>query len=80
MSPPSCGAVRPGTTRCGTAHASRRACAGSSTDGGFTAFTTNFEDLGGAAAAARLAVQRLMADGYGFGAEGDWKTAILVRR
>jgi L-arabinose isomerase len=48
-------------------------------DGGFTAFTTNFEDLGGLRQLPGLAVQRLMADGYGFGAEGDWKTAVLVR-
>lgn len=47
--------------------------------GGFHAFTTNFEDLGGLKQLPGLAVQRLMADGYGFGAEGDWKTAILVR-
>ncbi len=46
---------------------------------GFGAFTTNFEDLGGLRQLPGLAVQRLMADGYGFGAEGDWKTAILVR-
>ncbi|MFC7407040.1 L-arabinose isomerase [Georgenia alba] len=48
-------------------------------DGGFGAFTTNFEDLGGLRQLPGLPVQRLMADGYGFGAEGDWKTAILVR-
>jgi len=47
--------------------------------GGFTAFTTSFEDLGALRQLPGLAVQRLMADGYGFGAEGDWKTAILVR-
>ncbi|MER7283321.1 L-arabinose isomerase [Dactylosporangium sp. NPDC000244] len=47
--------------------------------GGFAAFTTTFEDLGGLRQLPGLAVQRLMADGYGFGAEGDWKTAILVR-
>jgi L-arabinose isomerase len=47
--------------------------------GGFTAFTTSFEDLGTLKQLPGLAVQRLMADGYGFGAEGDWKTAILVR-
>jgi L-arabinose isomerase len=47
--------------------------------GGFTAFTTSFEDLAGLRQLPGLAVQRLMADGYGFGAEGDWKTAILVR-
>ncbi len=48
-------------------------------EGGFKAFTTNFEDLHGLVQLPGLAVQRLMADGYGFGAEGDWKTAALVR-
>jgi L-arabinose isomerase len=48
-------------------------------EGGFGAFTTNFEDLGSLKQLPGLAVQRLMAEGYGFGAEGDWKTAILVR-
>ncbi|WP_146339396.1 L-arabinose isomerase [Nesterenkonia sp. NBAIMH1] len=48
-------------------------------DGGFTAFTTNFEDLGALRQLPGLAVQRLMAAGFGFGAEGDWKTALLVR-
>jgi len=43
------------------------------------AFTTNFEDLGGLRQLPGLAVQRLMGKGYGFGAEGDWKTAVLVR-
>ncbi|HEY8480917.1 MAG TPA: L-arabinose isomerase [Spirillospora sp.] len=47
--------------------------------GGFGAFTTNFEDLGGLRQLPGLAVQRLMADGYGFGGEGDWKTAALLR-
>ncbi|ANP74009.1 L-arabinose isomerase [Cryobacterium arcticum] len=47
--------------------------------GGFSAFTTSFEDLGALKQLPGLAVQRLMAQGYGFGAEGDWKTAILVR-
>jgi L-arabinose isomerase len=47
--------------------------------GDFTAFTTNFEDLGGLRQLPGLAVQRLMADGYGFGGEGDWKTAVLLR-
>jgi L-arabinose isomerase len=47
--------------------------------GNFKAFTTNFEDLHGLVQLPGLAVQRLMADGYGFGAEGDWKTAALVR-
>jgi L-arabinose isomerase len=48
-------------------------------NGNFKAFTTTFEDLHGLAQLPGLAVQRLMADGYGFGAEGDWKTAALVR-
>jgi L-arabinose isomerase len=48
-------------------------------DGHFKAFTTTFEDLHGLKQLPGLAVQRLMADGYGFGAEGDWKTAALVR-
>ncbi|CAI9410776.1 L-arabinose isomerase [Aestuariimicrobium sp. T2.26MG-19.2B] len=47
--------------------------------GDFGAFTTSFEDLGALRQLPGLAVQRLMAEGYGFGAEGDWKTAILVR-
>ena len=48
-------------------------------EGNFKAFTTTFEDLGTLGQLPGLAVQRLMADGYGFGAEGDWKTAALVR-
>ncbi len=48
-------------------------------NGHFKAFTTTFEDLHGLVQLPGLAVQRLMADGYGFGAEGDWKTAALVR-
>ncbi|HLO34157.1 MAG TPA: L-arabinose isomerase [Anaerolineales bacterium] len=47
--------------------------------GNFKAFTTTFEDLHGLQQLPGLAVQRLMRDGYGFGAEGDWKTAALVR-
>lgn len=47
--------------------------------GNFKGFTTTFEDLYGLEQLPGLAVQRLMADGYGFGAEGDWKTAALVR-
>jgi L-arabinose isomerase len=47
--------------------------------GGFMAFTDTFEDLAGLPQLPGIAVQRLMADGYGFGAEGDWKTATLVR-
>jgi L-arabinose isomerase len=48
-------------------------------DGGFTAFTDTFEDLHGLEQLPGLAVQRLMAEGYGFGGEGDWKTAAMVR-
>ncbi len=48
-------------------------------EGHFKAFTTTFEDLHGLQQLPGLAVQRLMAGGYGFGAEGDWKTAALVR-
>lgn len=47
--------------------------------GNFTAFTTTFEDLHGLEQLPGLAVQRLMSQGYGFGAEGDWKHAALVR-
>jgi len=47
-------------------------------DGGFGAFTTNFEDLGGLRQLPGLAVQRLMAEGFGFGGEGDWKTSTMV--
>ena len=47
--------------------------------GGFKAFTDTFEDLHGLEQLPGIAVQRLMADGYGFGGEGDWKTAALVR-
>jgi L-arabinose isomerase len=48
-------------------------------EGGFGAFTTTFEDLHGLKQLPGFACQRLMAQGYGFGAEGDWKTAALVR-
>jgi L-arabinose isomerase len=48
-------------------------------ENGSRAFTDTFEDLHGLAQLPGIAVQRLMADGYGFGAEGDWKTAALVR-
>ena len=48
-------------------------------DGGFEAFTTNFQDLGGLKQLPGLGVQRLMAEGYGFGGEGDWKTSMMLR-
>ncbi len=47
--------------------------------GGFKGFTTTFEDLHGLKQLPGLAVQSLMAEGYGFGAEGDWKTCALLR-
>jgi L-arabinose isomerase len=49
------------------------------TSGGFNAFTTTFEDLHGLVQLPGLPAQRLMAEGYGFGAEGDWKTSALLR-
>ena len=48
-------------------------------EGGFKGFTDTFEDLHGLKQLPGIAPQRLMADGYGFGAEGDWKTAALLR-
>jgi L-arabinose isomerase len=78
--------VDPALRRGGERHDSLRYAArieaglrGFLTEGGFGAFTTNFEDLGGLRQLPGLAVQRLMADGYGFGGEGDWKTALLLR-
>jgi L-arabinose isomerase len=47
--------------------------------GNFKGFTDTFEDLHGLVQLPGIGVQRLMADGYGFAAEGDWKTAALVR-
>jgi L-arabinose isomerase len=79
-------AVMPTLRRGGERHASLRDAARQElgmrrflTDGGFGAFTTTFEDLHGITQLPGLACQRLMAEGYGFGAEGDWKTAALVR-
>ncbi len=48
------------------------------TEGGFGAFTDTFENLDGLRQLPGIACQRLMADGFGFGAEGDWKTAVMV--
>lgn len=48
-------------------------------EGGYGAYTDTFEDLHGMAQLPGIASQRLMADGYGFGGEGDWKTAAMVR-
>ena len=75
---PSYGRAANAETCCGTAPGSRLASAASSQEGNFKGFTTTFEDLHGFQLPG-LAAQRLMADGYGFGAEGDWKTAALVR-
>ncbi len=74
--------LRPGAARAGSLRDGARIELGLRrflADGGFTAFTDTFEDLHGLAQLPGLAVQRLMADGYGFGAEGDWKTAAMVR-
>jgi len=48
-------------------------------DGGFKGFSDTFEDLHGMVQLPGIAAQRLMADGYGFAGEGDWKTAALLR-
>lgn len=48
-------------------------------EGGFKAFTDTFENLGTLKQLPGIAAQRLMADGYGFAGEGDWKTAAMVR-
>ncbi|MCV9385089.1 L-arabinose isomerase [Reichenbachiella ulvae] len=48
-------------------------------EGGFTAFTDTFENLHGMKQLPGIPAQRLMADGYGFAGEGDWKTAALTR-
>jgi L-arabinose isomerase len=48
-------------------------------DGGFKGFSDTFEDLHGMIQLPGIAAQRLMADGFGFAGEGDWKTAALVR-
>jgi L-arabinose isomerase len=75
-------ALRPGGAQRAALRESARIEAGMRTflgQGQFKAFTTTFEDLHGLVQLPGLAVQRLMAEGYGFGAEGDWKTAALVR-
>lgn len=75
-------ALRPGGARHASLREAARIEAGLRTfleRGGFGAFTDTFQDLGRLRQLPGLAVQRLMADGYGFGAEGDWKTAALVR-
>jgi L-arabinose isomerase len=78
--------VVPELRRDGASHASLREAAAIEVGlrsfleaGGYRAFTDTFEDLGELPQLPGLAVQRLMADGYGFGGEGDWKTSVLVR-
>ena len=73
--------LRSGAQRENLRHAARQELGmrGFLTSGGYGAFTTTFEDLHGLPQLPGFACQRLMADGYGFGAEGDWKTAALVR-
>lgn len=76
------GALRKGSKGCASVFESARIELGMRAfleAGGFKGFTTTFEDLPGLTQLPGLAVQRLMADGYGFGAEGDWKTAALLR-
>ena len=79
-------AVAPELRPFGERHASLRDAArieaglrGFLEEGGFKGFTDNFQDLHGLKQLPGIATQRLMADGYGFGGEGDWKTAALVR-
>ncbi len=78
--------LAPELAKSGGRHASLREAArielalrGFLKQGGFKGFTTTFEDLHGLRQLPGIAVQRLMADGFGFGAEGDWKTAALLR-
>jgi L-arabinose isomerase len=73
--------LRPGGERHESLRYAARLDAGLTTfldQGGFGAFTTNFEDLGGLRQLPGIAVQRLMERGVGFGAEGDWKTATML--
>jgi len=47
-------------------------------DGGYSAYTNTFEDLHGMRQLPGIGSQRMMADGYGYGGEGDWKTSAMV--
>ncbi len=78
--------ITPSLQRNGPQHASLRDAARQELgiraflqEGNFKGFTTTFEDLHGLKQLPGLAAQRLMAEGYGFGAEGDWKSAALLR-
>ena len=74
-----CARAARGTPRCATARGIELGLRAFLEEGGFKGFTTTFEDLHGLRQLPGLAVQRLMADGYGFGGEGDWKTCALLR-
>ena len=78
-SSPRCAQMVSGAPLCATPRGSKRDSASFLDAGGFKAFTDTFEDLGDLPQLPGIGVQRLMADGYGFGAEGDWKTAALLR-
>ena len=78
--------LAPALQRRGAKHASLREAARQEAgmrrfleDGGYQGFTDTFEDLHGLKQLPGIATQRLMEEGYGFGAEGDWKTAALLR-
>ena len=78
--------VVPDLRRAGSRHAELRTAARIEAglrcfleEGDFGGFTDTFEDLSDLKQLPGIGVQRLMADGYGFGAEGDWKAAALVR-
>ena len=76
--PPSCGRAAIAATCCATGARIEIGIRRFLEQGNFKGFTTTFENLYGFHSPG-LVVQRLMADGYGFGAEGDWKTAASVR-
>ena len=77
---PSCCPAATGTSRCATAPASSWACARSSTTAASARSPRTSRTSAGCASCPGLAVQRLMADGYGFGGEGDWKTVGAAAR
>ncbi len=77
--PTRCATVRAPAKRSATPPASNSPCGHSSTSGGFVGYTDTFENLHGLKQLPGIASQRLMADGYGFGAEGDWKAAAMLR-
>ena len=76
---PSSGAEKNAIRRCATVPRSSSDCRFFLDERQLWGLHDTFEDLGGLTQLPGIAVQRLMANGYGFGAEGDWKTAVLVR-